>query len=53
MPLAEFIDETIKVLGTDAEEVLVERAKPMRNNVGPEEGAFVTQFNDMMLQPPA
>jgi uncharacterized oxidoreductase len=53
MPLAEFIDETIKVLGTDAEEVLVERAKPMRNNVGPTEGAFVTQFNDMMLQPPA
>jgi len=52
MPLAEFIAETIKVLGTDAEEVLVERAKPMRNNVGPNEGAFVTKFNDMMLQPP-
>jgi uncharacterized oxidoreductase len=49
----EFIEETIKVLGTDAEEVLVERAKPLRNNVGPDEGAFVTQFNDMMLQPPA
>jgi uncharacterized oxidoreductase len=53
MPLAEFIAETIKVLGTDAEEDLVERAKPLRNNVGPNEGAFVTQFNDMMLQPPA
>jgi uncharacterized oxidoreductase len=53
MPLAEFIAETIKVLGTDAEEVLVERAKPLRNNVGPDEGALVTQFNDMMLQPPA
>jgi uncharacterized oxidoreductase len=53
MPLAEFIEETIKVLGTDAEEVLVERAKPLRNNVGPDEGVFVTQFNDMMLQPPA
>jgi uncharacterized oxidoreductase len=53
MPLAEFIDETIKVLATDAEEVLVERAKPMRNNVGPAEGAFVRQFNDMMLQPPS
>jgi uncharacterized oxidoreductase len=51
MPLREFIDETIKVLGTDAEEVLVERAKPMRNNVGPNEGAFVTQFNDLMQQP--
>jgi uncharacterized oxidoreductase len=51
MPLREFIDETIKVLGTDAEEILVERAKPLRNNPGPNEGAFVTQFNDLMLQP--
>jgi uncharacterized oxidoreductase len=51
MPLQEFIDETIKVLGTNAEEILVERAKPLRNNVGPNEGAFVTQFNDLMRQP--
>jgi uncharacterized oxidoreductase len=51
MPLREFIEETIKVLGTDAEEILVERAKPLRNNPGPNEGAFVTQFNDLMLQP--
>ena len=51
MPLREFIDETIKVLGTDAEEILVERATPLRNNPGPNEGAFVTQFNDLMLQP--
>lgn len=51
MPLAEFIAETIKVLGTGTEEVLVERAKPLRNNAGPNEGAFVTQFNDMMAQP--
>jgi uncharacterized oxidoreductase len=51
MPLAEFIEETINLLRTDAEEVLVERAKPLRNNPGPNEGAFVTQFNDLMLQP--
>jgi uncharacterized oxidoreductase len=51
MPLAEFIEETLKVLKTDAEELLVERAKPLRNNVGPNEAAFVTQFNDMMSQP--
>jgi uncharacterized oxidoreductase len=51
MPLAEFISETIKVMGTDAPEVLVERAKPLRNSVGPNEGALVTQFNDMMAQP--
>jgi uncharacterized oxidoreductase len=51
IPLAEFITETIKELGTDAQEILVERARPLRNNPGPNEGAFVTQFNDMMLQP--
>ena len=51
MPLAEFIAETIKILRTDAQEVLVERAKPLRNNAEPNEGAFVTQFNDMMAQP--
>jgi uncharacterized oxidoreductase len=46
MPLAEFIEETMRVLGTDADEVLVEGAKPLRNNVGPHEAALVTQFND-------
>jgi uncharacterized oxidoreductase len=51
MPLAEFIDETMRILGTDAEEVLVELAKPLRNNAGPGEAAFVTQFNDMMAGP--
>ncbi len=51
MPLAEFISETIEVMRTGAQEVLVERAKPLRNNVGPNEGGFVTQFNDMMAQP--
>ena len=51
MPLAEFIEETMRVLGTDADEVLVERAKPLRNNAGPNEAAFVTQFNDMFTNP--
>jgi uncharacterized oxidoreductase len=51
MPLAEFIEETMRVLGTDVEEVLVERAKPLRNNAGPGEAAFVNQFNDMMQSP--
>jgi len=53
MPLAAFIEETIKVLGSDADEVLVEVAKPLRNNAGPAEHAFVTQFNDMMTGAPA
>ena len=48
MPLADFITETIKLLGTDAEEVLVERVKPLRNNAGPAEATFVNQFNDAM-----
>jgi uncharacterized oxidoreductase len=46
MPLAPFIEQTMHELGTDAEEVLVEIARPMRNNAGPDEAAFVTQFND-------
>lgn len=48
MPLAAFIEEAITVLGTDAEEVLVERVKMLRNNPGPNEFAFVAQFNDMI-----
>lgn len=51
MPLAEFIEETMRVLGTDTDEVLVERAKPLRNNAGPSEAAFVTQFNEMFANP--
>ncbi len=50
MPLAPFIEETMKVLGSDAEEVLVERVKILRNNAGPGDTAFVTQFNDMIAQ---
>jgi uncharacterized oxidoreductase len=49
MPLAQFIDETMKALETDAEEVLVERVKMLRNNPGPGEAAFVNKFNDQMM----
>ncbi|MNC44418.1 NADP-dependent 3-hydroxy acid dehydrogenase YdfG [compost metagenome] len=52
MPLEAFIEETIRLLGTDAEEVLVEQAKMIRDNQGPNEGAFVTQLNDMAIQAP-
>src|SRR6266446_4722417 len=48
MPLKDFIEGTIKALGTEAEEILVEQARPFRNNPGPHESALVTQFNDMM-----
>src|SRR5205807_4907930 len=49
MPLKEFIEESIKVLGTNAEEIVVERAKPFRNSPGPNESALVMQFNEMMI----
>jgi uncharacterized oxidoreductase len=52
MPLKDFIEETLKVLGTDAEEILVEQAKPFRNNPGPNESTLVTQFNDSMIGTP-
>lgn len=52
MPLATFIDETIKILGTDTDEILVEEAKMFRNNPGPNEGVFVTQLNDTMDSEP-
>jgi uncharacterized oxidoreductase len=48
MPLKDFIDETIAALGTDADEVLVERVGMLRNNAGPNEHAFVNKFNEMM-----
>ena len=47
MPLDDFIQQTMAVLGTDSDEVLVEGVKMLRNNVGPNEWAFVDKFNDM------
>jgi uncharacterized oxidoreductase len=51
MPLAPFIEETINVLGTDTEEVLVERAQTILDNSRPGNTAYVTQFNDWVAQP--
>ena len=45
MPLDLFIAETMKVFGTDADEILVEAAKAFRNNAGPDEHALVNGFN--------
>ena len=49
MPLQEFIDETIQVLGTEVDEVLVERAKQLRNNADPNEHPYVVEFNNWLL----
>jgi uncharacterized oxidoreductase len=48
MPLEQFIEETIAVLRTDADEILVDAAKPLRANVGPKEHGLVNSFNAQM-----
>src|SRR6202050_289440 len=50
MPLDQFIAETLEVLGTDDEEILVEAEKPLRANPGPSEHALVNGFNQQMLK---
>ena len=51
MPLADFIRETMALLDSDQKEIVVERGRQLRHNVGRSEGDFVTQFNEMMEQP--
>ena len=48
MPLDAFIKETMESFATGADEVLVERVRPLRDNPGPNEWAFVERFNDML-----
>jgi uncharacterized oxidoreductase len=50
MPLDLFISETLDALGRDADEILVEAAKSLRANPGPEEHALVYGFNQQMLK---
>src|ERR1700731_2419896 len=50
MPLEQFIKETIEVLKTDADEILIEAAKPLRANVGPNEHGLVNGFNAQMME---
>ena len=46
MPLGELVDEAMTLLGTEADEIVVERARRLRDNPGPGEASFVGQFND-------
>ena len=48
MPLEQFIEETLAVLRTDADEILVDAAKPLRANAGPNEHGLVNGFNAQM-----
>ena len=50
MPLDQFIAETLQVLETEADEIVVEAAKPLRANPGPQEHALVNGFNQQMVQ---
>ncbi|AXQ29594.1 SDR family NAD(P)-dependent oxidoreductase [Solimonas sp. K1W22B-7] len=45
MPLDQFIAGTMKALGTESEEVLVDEARLFRNNVGPSEYKFLNEVN--------
>src|SRR6266850_2718085 len=48
MPLDEFTAEVLRLLATDVEEIVVEKAKPLRENVGPHEGQIVNRINDLV-----
>jgi uncharacterized oxidoreductase len=50
MPLDEFIAETMAVLATDADEILVDRARAFRANPGPNEHVLVNGFNQEALE---
>lgn len=52
MPIAAFITETMKLLETATTEVIVAAAKQLRDNAGPNEHAFVEQFNQFIVDNP-
>lgn len=52
MPLDAFIAETLNLLESATTEVVVDAAKPMRDNAGPNEHAFVEQFNKFVVDNP-
>ena len=49
MPLQECLNETMCLLCIDADEVVLERAKQLRNNAGPNEYPHVIEFNNWLF----
>lgn len=52
MPVDAFVAETLTLLETATTEVVVEAARPLRANAGPNEHAFVEQFNQFIAENP-
>ncbi len=52
MRLEAFIEETMTILGTGADEIAVKRAQKMRNNAGPGERPFFDEWNNLMAKGP-
>jgi uncharacterized oxidoreductase len=49
MPLEEFITQTMSLLATDSDEIVVDAARAFRDNVGPNEHALVDGFNQQAI----
>lgn len=52
MPLDAFIEATMAMLATDADEILVGQAPQMPANPGPQEHGWVNQINDLIAAGP-
>lgn len=52
MPLEDFITQTMAALASDAEEVLVDSVRPLRDNPGAGEHALVNGFNESIVANP-
>jgi uncharacterized oxidoreductase len=53
IPLDEFLLGTMKALSTDANEIMVPRAKFLRSQAGSDEAVFITSFNEQLDAPQA
>lgn len=52
MPLADFIAETLRGLAAGTDEVIVDSARPLRENPGPNEHAFIHALNQSIVDNP-